>query len=98
MTQVTSSHSAKDTPKTDEKPDTNGIPPTGQTSGSTFDLMVTARGASQMSDARYRTWNMVAKIKHIIGWHTFVPLEEWDLEAGSYQYIGRTCWRCEVTL
>jgi len=98
VTQDISSRSAKGTPKTDEKPDTNGTPLIDQTSGSTFDLMVTARGASQMSDARYWVWDTMAKIKHIVGWHTFVPLEEWDLEAGSYQYIGRTCWRCEVTL
>jgi len=98
VTQDISSRSAKGTPKTDEKPGTNGTPQIDPKYASTFDVMVTARGASQMSDARYRTWNMVARIKHIVGWHTFVPLEEWDLEAGSYQYIGRTCWRCEVTL
>jgi len=81
----------------DEKPGINGTPPTGQTSETTFDDMAEARGATtpRMSDLKYALWVWKGKIKHLVGWHTFVPLEEWDLEAGSYQYIGLTCWLCE---
>jgi hypothetical protein len=35
------------------------------------------------------------KIKHLFGIHTFVPLEEWDLDAGSMRFIGSVCWHCQ---
>ena len=52
----------------------------------------------RMSDLRYFVWCMVGQIKHIVGWHTYVPLEEWDTEDGSMRYIGMSCWHCPARL
>jgi len=48
----------------------------------------------RMSDARYAIWSIVGRIKHLVRWHTYVPLEEWDPEEGSMRYIGEVCWHC----
>jgi hypothetical protein len=48
----------------------------------------------RMGDRRYATWNVWGKVKHLVRWHTYVPLEEWDPATGSMQYIGMICWHC----
>jgi hypothetical protein len=47
-----------------------------------------------MADLRYATWFRWGQFKHLFGIHTFAPLEVWDTQAGSMQYIGRICWHC----
>lgn len=81
------------------EPDTSGTPTleTDSEYESTYDDMRQARKAEEvtMSDLRYATWCRWGLFKHIFGIHTFVPLEVWDTENGSMQYIGRICWHCQ---
>lgn len=58
--------------------------------------MEASRGAEpvRMTDTRYATWYRWGQIKHLFRIHTFVPLEVWDPQNGSMQYIGRICWHC----
>jgi hypothetical protein len=58
--------------------------------------MQEARGAAPvaMTDLRYAVWNLLGRAKHLFGLHTFVILEEWDLQQGSMRIIGSVCWHC----
>lgn len=46
-------------------------------------------------DLRFRWWDAKARVRHLVGLHTMIPVEEWDVEAGSIRLIGDTCWLCE---
>jgi hypothetical protein len=96
VTRTTSSRSAKATPRTDDAQASSGTLPTDPLSVSTFDAMQEARGADQvtMTDLRYAVWNLLGRAKHLLGLHTFVILEEWDLQQGSMRVIGMVCWHC----
>jgi hypothetical protein len=48
----------------------------------------------RMDDLTYRFWDAAATVRHWFGFHTMVPTERWDLDAGSIQFVGRTCWKC----
>jgi hypothetical protein len=93
------SRSAKGIRRTDAVPDTNGIrtPETGNSYAATFEAMAEYRKGHEvnMSDRKYARWFLWGKVKHLIGLHTFVQLEEWDLDAGSVRFIGMTCWHCQ---
>lgn len=45
-------------------------------------------------DAKYSWWLFWAKAKHLGGVHTFVPLEVWDRDAGTIEFMGDRCWIC----
>lgn len=45
-------------------------------------------------EARFSLWDLVARVKHFVGIHTWVPTEEWDTERGTIQFIGDQCWMC----
>jgi hypothetical protein len=47
-----------------------------------------------MDDKQFQKWERLARIKHKLGIHTFVPLEKWDEE--SVQLVGEVCWRCDL--
>ena len=102
MIQPTSSPSAKATPKTDAAPVTSGTPPlpTDPLYVDTYNDMLAARSMkdAQMNELHYRLWNLIGKLKHVLGLHTFIPLEEWDPDDGSMQYIGMVCWHCPEQL
>lgn len=78
----------------------NGTLPTDPLYVTTFAEMAESRKAKEvsMSDARYAAWNLWGKIKHLVGWHTYVPMEVWDTDNGSCQYVGMTCWHCDRTI
>ena len=98
MTHPTLPPFAKDTPRTDDKPDTSGIQAENidPLYVDTLDYMLAARSmkSAEMSDIRYFLWYWRGRLKHAFGFHTFVPLEEWDMEVASVQYIGLVCWHC----
>jgi hypothetical protein len=97
-----SRRSVRGTLKLGPKPVTSGTPTgeTGDSFESTYSSMQQARKAEpvRMSDARYAAWNIAGKVKHIFGWHTYVPLEEWSIGDGSMRYIGMVCWHCQERL
>ena len=99
MTPDISSPSAKGTPRTDALLDTSGTPKSGTADSyaSTFEAMAEARKGHEvrMTDRKYALWFLWGKVKHLLGFHTFVQLEEWDLDAGSVRFIGMTCWHCQ---
>lgn len=45
-------------------------------------------------DRKYQLWNWWTKAKHAVGIHTYIPVERWDIEAGSIQFMGNQCWIC----
>lgn len=91
MTRPTSSPSVGTTTSTD------GLLPTDPLYVTTFEELAQSRKARELtlSDRRYAIWLAWGKVKHLVGIHTFVPLEEWDLDAGSMQYVGSVCWHCK---
>jgi hypothetical protein len=100
VTQNTSSHSAKDTPRTEDALEAAGIPRKNidPLSVDTLQEMMAARSAqeAEVSDARYFFWNGWGRLKHVFGVHTFVELEEWNTSEGSMRYVGRACWHCDT--
>lgn len=48
-----------------------------------------------MTDDQFKRWERIARIKHKLGIHTFVPVEKWDED--SVQLIGEACWRCDAS-
>jgi hypothetical protein len=100
VTPPTSSPSAKPTLKMVAVEVDSGTRPTDQSFESTLNAMLEARKMSnvRMSDVRYAIWNVWGKIKHVVGLHTYVPLEEWDPNNGSMQYTGMVCWHCTKEL
>ena len=44
---------------------------------------------------RWALWDTKARLIHPLGFHTMLPLEQWDAEAGSTQFDGLACWLCE---
>ena len=73
------------------------MPETENSYAATFEAMAETRKGHEvrMSDRRYASWLIWGKVKHLLGFHTFVQLEEWDLDAGSVRFIGMTCWHCQ---
>lgn len=47
-------------------------------------------------EAWFQWWEMRARVKHRIGIHTIVPLEEWNTAEGSVRFVGDVCWLCDV--
>ena len=47
------------------------------------------------SHARHILWDTKAKLIHQLGFHTMIPLEEWDTENGTVQVDGLVCWVCD---
>lgn len=92
MTKRTSSHSANTTTS-----GAGGPLPTDPLYAYTFEEMAEARKASELrwGDLRYSVWFVWGRVKHVVGIHTFVPLEEWDLSVGSFQIVGQSCWHCK---
>lgn len=76
---------------------TDGPPPTDPLYATTFEELAASREAEDptLSDREYVIWMAIGKIKHLFGIHSFVPLEEWDLGAGSMRFIGSVCWHCQ---
>lgn len=95
MTKTTSSPSASTTTS-----GVDGLLPTDPLYVDTFEEMMAARKATdvRMSDVRYAIWNWRGRIVHIFGWHTWVPLEEWDVEHGWMRYVGMSCWHCQKVI
>jgi hypothetical protein len=95
---IISRRSARGTLRLGGEPDTSGTPPleTDDSYETTLRDMEDSRGAKTpaMTDARYVTWYRWGQFKHLFRIHTFVPLEVWDPQNGSMQYIGRICWHC----
>lgn len=76
---------------------TDGPLPTDPLYVDTFEELATSRGASSpVSDRKYVIWVLLGRVRHLFGLHTWVPLEEWDLDVGSMRYIGRLCWHCQA--
>ena len=93
MTQPTSSPSAGTTTSTD------GPLPTDPLYATTFEELAEYRQARELtpwSDRRYALWFAKGRIRHLFGLHTWVPLEEWDLTAGSMRFVGDVCWHCQA--
>ena len=44
---------------------------------------------------RYALLDLKARVIHPLGFHTMIPLEQWDTEAGSIQFDGLVCWVCD---
>jgi hypothetical protein len=77
----------------------DGPLPIDQSSESTFEALAEYRGARELnpwSDRKYAVWFAKGRLKHLVGFHTWVPLEEWDLAAGSMRFIGDVCWHCQA--
>lgn len=92
MTKPTSSPSASTTTS-----GVDGLPPTDPLYAYTFDELAEARGAREvdpLSDWRYALWFAKGRLLHLVGLHTWVALEEWDMDQGSMQLIGVSCWHC----
>lgn len=45
---------------------------------------------------RYWWWNLRAELKHVLGLHTYISVERWDVEQDSIQFAGNRCWVCDV--
>lgn len=102
MTRNTSSPSAKDTPKTDDALEASGIPRESIDPlyvDTFYEEMLQTRKMKEVrwSDWRYAVWNIWGKVKHVMGIHTFVLLEDWDITRGSIRVVGTTCWHCDTT-
>lgn len=95
---IISRRSVRGTPRLGGGPDTNGTPMPAIASEyeTTYEAMLQMRNAAptRMTDVRYAIWYTAGRVRHLVRWHTFVPLEEWDPEEGSMRYIGMVCWHC----
>lgn len=51
----------------------------------------------RMSDWEYRWWNVKTILRHLIGVHTLIPIENWTYDEGRPRVTkaGMKCWRCE---
>jgi hypothetical protein len=98
VTLNTSSPSAKGTPKTDDALEGSGIQRESidPLYVNTYREMQQMRNgeAPLMTDWHYAVWNIWGRLKHLVGLHTMIPLEEWDLDNGSMKIIGSACWHC----
>lgn len=45
-----------------------------------------------------KLFTLKAWLKHVVGWHTWLNLEVWDLEQMSIQYDGRICYVCHAKI
>lgn len=111
MTRITSSPSAKDTPKTAEKPDTSGTPPTDPNSANTsdgwdglIDLLGDAFPGKEIKDLTggslplsFRATLAFARVKHAFGLHTWVVSEVYDPTIRRLIYDGYSCVMCDET-
>lgn len=93
-----------------DEPDTSGTPPTVHSFEPTSDdstvteeqrkaideaLMKRWGGtAVHWNESRYSWWLFWTKTKHLVGLHTYIPLEVWDRDAGSITFEGNRCWIC----
>jgi hypothetical protein len=111
VTRITLLPSAKDTPKTAEKPDGNGIPPTGPSSEPTseewdglIEMLGTMFPGKEIHDLTngplplsYRIDLALARIKHAFGFHTWIISEVYDARIKRLINDGYACILCEAT-
>lgn len=55
----------------------------------------TGAPVKEMTDRQFDRWEWLGRWKHRLGFHSMVPVEEWNRETGSVRYIGLRCWFCE---
>lgn len=78
-----------------DKPGSNGTPPTDRIYAAISQIRYWK--SLKMTDTQYGVWNVWAHVKHLIGIHTWVPSERWQLEEGLIEIIGYACWVCPAT-
>lgn len=89
--------SAKGTPRMERAVVQSGLQPTDPLSVTTYDdelnELMQLRGAHKVG----RLYSMIPhRIVHVFGLHFWIPLEEWDVERGSFQEIGLACLFCDI--
>ena len=49
-----------------------------------------------VNDLEFRLWEFRAKLRHLIGRHTWVDIEDWsqDTDITVVTIIGQGCWLC----
>ena len=77
----------------------NGTPPrpTDPSYASTFDQLWKAREINRISRLDLVTKLVYTKalLVHPLGIHTWLPVEELDLDEGSARFGGIACWVCD---
>lgn len=48
-----------------------------------------------MGQLDYGWFSLRAVLRHLIGRHTWIPLEVWDRDRGTITLEGVACWRCD---